>query len=75
MSVVPSGQTTGLLGYRERKPPGIDEGFGNDMPVLAVILVALFALIVVASFVIAFRRNPSWPRKPHLGHWRKWDDD
>jgi hypothetical protein len=50
-----------------RKLPGIDEGFENDMPVLAVIL--------VASFVIAARRNPSWPRKPHLGHWRKWDDD
>jgi hypothetical protein len=45
------------------------------MRVLAVILVALFALIVVASLVTALRRTGSWPRKPHLGHWRKWDDD
>ena len=45
------------------------------MGVLAVILIAVLALIVVASFVIAIRRNPSWPRKPHVGHWRKWDDD
>ncbi len=45
------------------------------MGALAVILIAVLALIVVASFVIAVRRNPSWPRKPHVGDWRKWDDD
>jgi hypothetical protein len=45
------------------------------MGVLAVILIAVLALIVVASFVIAVRRSPSWPRKLHVGHWRKWDDD
>jgi hypothetical protein len=45
------------------------------MGALAAILVALLALIVVAWFVIASRRNPSWLRKPHLKHWRKWDDD
>ena len=45
------------------------------MGVLAVILLAVLAMIVVGSFVIAARRNSSWPRKPHLGHWRKWDDD
>ena len=48
---------------------------GDHMGTLGAILLAMLALIVVASFVIAVRRNPSWPRRPHLGHWRKWDDD
>lgn len=54
---------------------GNQEGIGNHMRVLAVILIALLTLIVVASFVMAVRRTPSWPRKPHLGHWRKWEND
>jgi hypothetical protein len=57
------------------KSARLRKGIGDHMGVLAVMLIALLALIVVASFVIAVRRNPSWPRKPHVGHWRKWDED
>jgi hypothetical protein len=47
----------------------------SHVGVWAVVLVALFALIVVASLVAAFRRTGPWPRRPYLGHWRRWDDD
>jgi hypothetical protein len=45
------------------------------MHVVGVILVVLIALIVVASLVEVIRRKGSWPRKPHLGNWQKWDDE
>jgi hypothetical protein len=51
------------------------EGSERHVGVWAVVLVALFALTVVASLVAALRRTGPWPRKPHLGHWRRWDDD
>lgn len=45
------------------------------MGVTAAILLGVLVLIVAGSFVIAVRRNPPWQRKPHEGHWRKWDDE
>jgi len=35
--------------------------------------VILFAVAIVQ--VIALKDRRPWPRKPHLGHWRKWDED
>lgn len=37
--------------------------------------VILFTLAVLLVIVWALKDRRSWPRKPHLGHWRKWDED
>jgi hypothetical protein len=38
----------------------------------ALVGIAVIALIIVMS-LIALRRV-RWQRKPHLGHWKEWDD-
>jgi hypothetical protein len=35
----------------------------------------LFAVAIVQVIVWALKDRRPWPRKPHLGHWRKWDED
>lgn len=40
-----------------------------------VVVAVLFALAIVQVIVSALRDRRGWPRKPHLGHWQKWDDD
>jgi len=37
--------------------------------------VILFAVTIVLVIVRALKERRPWPRKPHLGHWRKWDED
>jgi hypothetical protein len=43
----------------------------------ALLLLSAFLLAVALVWVLvwALRDRRPWPRKPHLGHWRKWDDD
>jgi hypothetical protein len=46
--------------------------------VLKMVLLAaaiLFAVAIVQVIVRALTDRRPWPRKPHLGHWRKWDED
>ena len=37
--------------------------------------VILLASTVVQTIVWGLRDRRPWPKKRHLGHWRKWDDD
>ncbi|HET7869413.1 MAG TPA: hypothetical protein VFM85_03740 [Actinomycetota bacterium] len=40
-----------------------------------VAAVILFAVGIAQVIVMALKDKRPWPRKPHLGHWRKWDED
>jgi hypothetical protein len=46
--------------------------------VLKLVLLAaviLFAVAIVQVIVWVLKDRRPWPRKPHLGHWWKWDED
>lgn len=37
--------------------------------------VILFAVAIVRVIVLALKDGRPWPRKQHLGRWRKWDEE
>jgi hypothetical protein len=47
----------------------------NVLKLVLFAAVILFAVAIVQVIVWALKDRRPWPRKPHLGHWRKWDED
>jgi hypothetical protein len=47
----------------------------NVLKIVLLAAVILFAVAIVQVIVMALKDRRSWPRRPHLGHWRKWDED
>jgi len=46
--------------------------------VLKLVLLAaaiLFGVTIVQVIAWALKDRRPWPRKRHLGHWRKWDEN
>jgi hypothetical protein len=41
---------------------------------VAAVLVAVALIIVVIGISLISLRRVRWQRKPHLGHWKEWDD-
>jgi hypothetical protein len=47
----------------------------NVLKIVLLAAVILFAVAIVQVIVMALKDRRPWPRRPHLGHWRKWDED
>jgi hypothetical protein len=47
----------------------------NVLKMVLLASVILFAVAIVQVIVRALTDRRPWPRKPHLGDWRKWDED
>jgi hypothetical protein len=51
------------------------ETVANVLKLVLLAAVILFALAIVQVIVLALKDRRPWPRRPHLGNWRKWDED
>jgi hypothetical protein len=51
------------------------ETVANVLKLLLFAAVILFAVAIVQVIVLALKNRRPWPRKQHLGHWRKWDEE
>jgi hypothetical protein len=47
----------------------------NVLKLVLLAAVILFAVAIVQVIVWPLKDRRPWPRRPHLGHWRKWDED
>jgi hypothetical protein len=47
----------------------------NVLKLVLLTAAILFGVAIVRVIVGALKDRRPWPRKPHLGHWRKWDED
>jgi len=47
----------------------------NVLKLVLLAAVILFAVAIAQVIVMALKDRRPWPRRPHLGHWRKWDGD
>jgi hypothetical protein len=61
--------------FREGGDPILSETVANVLKLVLLAAVILFAVAILQVIVWALKDTRPWPRKPHLGHWRKWDED
>jgi hypothetical protein len=73
VTVVPFPPRT--LVFREGGDPIHAETVANVLKLVLLAAVILFAVALVQVIVWGLKDRGPWPRKPHLGHWRKWDED
>ena len=63
------------LVFREGWRPIHAETVANVLKLVLLAAVILFAVAIVQGIMWGLKDRRPWPRKPHLGHWRKWDED